>query len=254
FSLPALFFVSQKLASCRRFPFSLFVHSFLHLVVVFITFVLPDNQHHSLTTGQKCPLLHYSETGIFLSSINKTGVVHRKMQLCGIVAFFGLLAIAVTQQSATVSLSPEVSCEVKCDPKDICCRANCAKVPCPNNQMANQTTACVAGCPQGNGSVADTANYAKCIQSCYSSLFFPATVTTDGSVSGATNVGSGTSAGSGASGTSGANNGSGSGSGSGTATAASTSTSKAAAASYQTLQLGASGAGLLGVILAVFAL
>jgi len=178
------------------------------------------------------------------------------MQLSGIVAFFGLLAIAVTdsttsQQSASVSLSPEASCEAKCDPKDTCCRANCAKVPCPNNQMANQTTACVAGCPQGNGSVADTANYSKCIQSCYSSLFFPATVTTDGSASGATNVGSGSSAGSGASGTSGTNN---NGSSSGTATAASTSASKAAAASYQTLQLGASGAGLLGVILAVFAL
>lgn len=182
------------------------------------------------------------------------------MQLSGIVAFFGLLAIAVTdsttnQQSATVSLSPEASCEANCDPKDICCKANCAKVPCPNNQMANQTTACVAGCPQGNGSAADTANYSKCIQSCYSSLFFPATVTTDGSASGATNVGGGSSAGSGASGTgasgtSGTNNGS----SSGTATAASTSSSKAAAASYQTLQLGASGAGLLGVILAVFAL
>jgi len=178
------------------------------------------------------------------------------MKSSGIIAFFGLLAVAVTQsttgnqQSVTASLSPQVSCALNCNPNDICCRANCAHVPCPNNLMANQTTACVAGCPQGNGSVADTANYSKCIQNCYSSLFFPGSVTTGASGSGATNVSGGGSSISGGSGGSGTNTGS----STGTATGATTSTSKAAAASYQKLQLGASGAGLLGLILAAFAL
>jgi hypothetical protein len=63
---------------------------------------------------------------------------------------------------------------------DVCCRAQCYHVPCPDASMANDTTSCVAACPQGNGSAKDTDAYASCEQSCYSSHFFPATAYTGG--------------------------------------------------------------------------
>jgi hypothetical protein len=43
--------------------------------------------------------------------------------------------------------------------------------------MANDTTSCAAACPQGSGTAEDTAAYASCQQSCYSSLFFHGTTT-----------------------------------------------------------------------------
>lgn len=64
---------------------------------------------------------------------------------------------------------------------DVCCKAQCYKVPCPNDAMANDTTACAAACPQGSGTPADTQKYAQCQQSCFSSLFFPATASGDSS-------------------------------------------------------------------------
>lgn len=56
----------------------------------------------------------------------------------------------------------------------MCCIAKCYKVPCPSDSQANDTNSCVAACPQGTGSPADTKKYADCEQSCYSSHFFPA--------------------------------------------------------------------------------
>ena len=57
----------------------------------------------------------------------------------------------------------------------MCCRAKCYKVPCPSDSQANDTNHCVAACPQGNGTAADTQRYSDCEQRCYSSHFFPAT-------------------------------------------------------------------------------
>lgn len=52
--------------------------------------------------------------------------------------------------------------------------AACYHVPCPSESQANDTNRCVAACPQGNGSAADSKKYADCEQACYSSHFFPA--------------------------------------------------------------------------------
>jgi hypothetical protein len=62
-------------------------------------------------------------------------------------------------------------------PTDVCCRAGCVGVPCPNASMANATNNCVAACPKGSGTPSDTASYSTCIRGCYSSLFFPASAT-----------------------------------------------------------------------------
>ncbi|EED14351.1 conserved hypothetical protein [Talaromyces stipitatus ATCC 10500] len=91
-----------------------------------------------------------------------------------------VLAVLVASQDATsttASLTSQQSCANKCDPIDICCSAACYQVPCPNNAMANDTTACAAACPQGSGTADDTAAYASCQQSCFSSLFFTGTAT-----------------------------------------------------------------------------
>ena len=55
--------------------------------------------------------------------------------------------------------------------------------------MANDTTSCVAACPQGSGSPSDQRSYASCQSSCYSSYFFPASAT-GASGSSATTAGS----------------------------------------------------------------
>jgi hypothetical protein len=65
--------------------------------------------------------------------------------------------------------------------------------------MANDTTSCVAACPQGNGSPQDTDRYASCEQSCYRSDFFPATAFTNAATgtvasASATETGSGSTA------------------------------------------------------------
>lgn len=58
--------------------------------------------------------------------------------------------------------------------KDLCCIAKCYKVPCPSESQANDTNSCVAACPQGTGTPADTEKYTNCQQNCFSSHFFPA--------------------------------------------------------------------------------
>lgn len=195
----------------------------------------------------------------------------------------GLLALAAAQDStstsaasaasASASLSPEAKCAAKCGNTDICCKAQCYKVPCPNDTMANDTTACAAACPQGSGTPSDTEKYAKCQQSCYSSLFFPATVSggsSNGQATGASTTGSGayvantatgtqaqaTGSGSSSTGTSSSDSSSSSGSsssksGSGTSSASS---SKSTSNAADHLQLGVSAAGLMAVVVAAMAL
>lgn len=58
---------------------------------------------------------------------------------------------------------------------DVCCIAQCYHVPCPNENQANDTNSCVAACPQGNGSPAETQKYADCEQRCYNSHFLATT-------------------------------------------------------------------------------
>ncbi|KAJ5474279.1 hypothetical protein N7475_003845 [Penicillium sp. IBT 31633x] len=94
-----------------------------------------------------------------------------------ILALSAMLAFAAAAETSTaeasvITTSPEVECAKKCEAKDICCTAKCYKVPCPSDNQANDTNECVASCPQGTGSPADTQKYADCEQSCYSSHFW----------------------------------------------------------------------------------
>ncbi|KXG54507.1 uncharacterized protein PGRI_076510 [Penicillium griseofulvum] len=81
-------------------------------------------------------------------------------------------ADTTTANASTVTLTPEAQCAKSCEATDICCTAKCYKVPCPSDNQANDTNECVAACPQGNGSPADTQKYADCEQSCYRSHFW----------------------------------------------------------------------------------
>lgn len=55
--------------------------------------------------------------------------------------------------------------------------------------MANDTTACAAACPQGDGTADETAAYASCQQACFSSLFFTGTAVSKATASGTQFVG-----------------------------------------------------------------
>ncbi|KAL2007955.1 hypothetical protein VTN00DRAFT_7937 [Thermoascus crustaceus] len=183
-----------------------------------------------------------------------------------LIAISGLAALAAAADSTTdaapapavTSLSPEARCAAKCAASDVCCLAQCFKVPCPSESMANDNTKCAAACPQGSGSPSDTEAYAKCQQACFSSHFFPATGNqpVETGSSGNTDSATGTVAGSSATATSGSDSSS-SASGSSKAESSASRTSSGSGAATSTgaaSQLGASAAGIFGLILAAFAL
>lgn len=104
----------------------------------------------------------------------------------------GLFAVAASAQSSTTagastaaSVDPAQSsaasqieqCLAACDPSDTKCRANCIAVPSPDNANVNATTACVAACPQGNGTAADNQAYADCVQTCIGQYYYTTTGT-----------------------------------------------------------------------------
>lgn len=90
-----------------------------------------------------------------------------------------LTSIVATTTVSTVSststyvvpMTPQQSCAAQCNPSDVGCMAACANVPNPDEAQANRTTECAAACPQGSGSEADTAAYARCQQNCISSIY-----------------------------------------------------------------------------------
>jgi len=90
-------------------------------------------------------------------------------------------ALAVAAQTSTVSIDPaqasQAACLKKCDAGDVDCQAHCISVPSPNQSQANATNECVAKCPQGNGSAAQTNAYKNCIDQCVAQNFF---VTSEG--------------------------------------------------------------------------
>src|SRR5277367_477343 len=130
---------------------------------------------------------------------------------------------------------------------DICCQANCAKVPCPNPSQVNATTECAAKCPQGNGTAGDTAQYASCQSSCISSFFLTeSTASTSSSGSVATN-GAGSTTGS-------VEITSATGGSSASSTASATGSSSSSKGAADHLQLGVTSAGILGLVAMAFAL
>ncbi|CEJ53963.1 hypothetical protein PEBR_23071 [Penicillium brasilianum] len=179
-----------------------------------------------------------------------------------LIALSTLLALAAAADSTTSTVAPattlsaEAQCAQKCDANDVCCVAQCYHVPCPSDDNANDTNSCVAACPQGTGSPSDTQKYADCEQKCYSSHFFNPTTAVAQATHSASSGSSGTTV-TGSSATETGSSGSDSNkaasntSGSATNTASGAAQSTGAAAN---LQLGASGAGLFGLVLAAFAL
>ncbi|PTB67259.1 hypothetical protein BBK36DRAFT_168501 [Trichoderma citrinoviride] len=103
---------------------------------------------------------------------------------------FAALAAAQSSSSAaqapssTVSLDPaqasQVACIKACAKGDVNCQAHCIEVPSPNQSQVNATTQCVAKCPQGNGSAAQTNTYKLCIDKCINDHYF---VTSEGTPS-----------------------------------------------------------------------
>ncbi|CAG7960056.1 unnamed protein product [Penicillium nalgiovense] len=184
------------------------------------------------------------------------------------LALSALLAVAAAADTTTANASiitstPEVECAKSS--KDICCTASCYHVPCPSDEQANDTNKCVAACPQGTGSPADTQKYAECERSCYSSHFWggngsgatathSTTSTGTGSTANQTNSDS-SSTGSKASGDNDSNDNSDNdaSSSSGTATSSSGSSQETTNAAAN-VKLGVSAAGLFGLVVAAFAL
>ncbi|KAJ6144145.1 hypothetical protein N7470_008040 [Penicillium chermesinum] len=154
-----------------------------------------------------------------------------------LIALSAALAVAAadttstTEPTATVTLSPEAQCATHCDRNDTCCIAKCYHVPCPNATQANDTNSCVRACPQGTGSPEDTKKFADSTST---------TVTHNGVTTTETSFAQSTSSSNGDSTQS-----------SGTATSTGAIQTENAAAN---IRLGASGAGLFGLVLAALAL
>ncbi|RYP16463.1 hypothetical protein DL765_005140 [Monosporascus sp. GIB2] len=118
-----------------------------------------------------------------------------------VASVFALAANAQTTESVTSVVSTAVSTEVTsatttreptpeeslqadmiecidaCDPDDVNCKANCITVPNPDATAVNETTSCVADCPQGRGSKADNEAYGQCVQSCIDQHYLTTTFT-----------------------------------------------------------------------------
>ncbi|KLJ08945.1 hypothetical protein EMPG_15638 [Blastomyces silverae] len=167
------------------------------------------------------------------------------MKFSTIFALAGLLAsVSALPQETNASLSPTAKCAAACA-TDVCCQAKCYNVPCPNEDMANKTTQCAMKCPQGSGTPEDTVAYAKCQTDCINDHFFegaaviPNPTQTGGA--GASPTGSGSEGGEAA--------------GTGSPTDGSTSSpSPSVGAAAINAQLGSSAAGIVGLLMAAFAL
>ncbi|OQE19064.1 hypothetical protein PENSTE_c016G03496 [Penicillium steckii] len=177
------------------------------------------------------------------------------LALSTLLAFAAAQTTTTTAEKTTTTLTAEAECAKSCAAKDVCCIAKCYKVPCPSDSQVDDTNSCVAKCPQGTGTPSDTKKYTDCQQACFSSHYFPidgATATgsssSESTASGseATATGSQTSTETGAS-SSGSNTASGSASGT-------TETGAAQTSNAANAKLGASSAGLFGLVLAAFAL
>ncbi|CEI64150.1 hypothetical protein FVEN_g8996 [Fusarium venenatum] len=82
----------------------------------------------------------------------------------------GAFATMAAAQSKTVSLDPaqqsQADCLSDCEPGDVKCQSYCITVPSPDEKNIEETTKCVAACPKGKGSEADTEKYTVCMNEC----------------------------------------------------------------------------------------
>jgi len=138
------------------------------------------------------------------------------------------------------------ACLAACKPDDVKCRADCITVPSPSHSQVNQTTECVAKCPQGSGSPADTEAYRVCVDGCIAKYYY----TTGGTIAGTTATGS--ASGTGAGGASATGTGSASGSdATGSASGSASATGKSAASTFR---VGSYAIGLVAFAAAFFSL
>ncbi|KAK2050160.1 hypothetical protein LZ31DRAFT_537636 [Colletotrichum somersetense] len=175
----------------------------------------------------------------------------------------GALAILASAQSTTLATSTSTAasaasseqaaianCLKACPATDVGCQSKCISVPNPNESQVNQTTACVAACPQGDGSPEQTQKYADCSQKCISQYFYssggtPAATGGSGSGSGSgSDATAATATGSGAAATGSASRTAGATGASGTDAAASASSSPNAAPAL----IGSASLGVVGII------
>ncbi|KAL2259182.1 hypothetical protein VTK26DRAFT_7236 [Humicola hyalothermophila] len=71
-----------------------------------------------------------------------------------------------------------IRCIEACRAGDVVCTSKCVAVPSPNESQVNATNTCVAGCPQGDGSEAASAQYNSCVQACIGQHYYTASVGT----------------------------------------------------------------------------
>jgi len=147
--------------------------------------------------------------------------------------------------TATVSLTPQQSCAVHCDPADTMCKAACFGAAHPNSSQAVDTVKCAAKCDQGDGSPEATKKYADCQAACFAS-FFPTTQTGMPKANGPASSAAGTGTDAKATGTDAEAT------GTATGTGAKASSTKKGAANAIAVDMGA--AGIFGLVMAVFAL
>ncbi|KAL7946352.1 hypothetical protein V8C42DRAFT_320340 [Trichoderma barbatum] len=195
--------------------------------------------------------------------------------LSGLFAALAAAAESGTRTAAapasSVSLDPaqqsQINCLKACDAGDVNCQAHCIGVPSPDQSQVNATTACVAKCPQGNGSAAQTQVYKLCIDKCVNEHYFvtsegtPAPTGSPGNDHAASGTGTDTAAaptGTSGSGSGGSDSDGSDSSSTGTATKGGSATKTGSAASQTTTNAApaivVSGSALAGVIAALLAL
>ncbi|KAL5614477.1 hypothetical protein BROUX41_004582 [Berkeleyomyces rouxiae] len=179
--------------------------------------------------------------------------------------FAFVAAVSAQTGTATTSAAPastsalttaEIQCLEACGDSDVNCRATCVLVPNPNEAQVNATTECVAACPQGNGTEAETQAYITCRDGCIDQFYYNTQSGTPSGTSGS-NSGSGSSASASAtgSGSSSASSSGSSGSASSTGSSGSSSSDSATTdTSGASLVSFSSGLGLIGVFVAALAL
>ncbi|KAJ6005179.1 hypothetical protein N7451_003123 [Penicillium sp. IBT 35674x] len=87
-----------------------------------------------------------------------------------LIVFCALLALV-----AAVDTNAQLQCAHKCDPRDSCCIAKCYQAPCPNDSQVEDTHNCIAACPQGTGTPADTQKFADCEKRCIDTHYMATT-------------------------------------------------------------------------------
>jgi phosphotransferase system glucose/maltose/N-acetylglucosamine-specific IIC component len=99
------------------------------------------------------------------------------------VALVGAFAAIVSAQSTTSSAATStnsvdaaqastLACLEECDGDSTCMSYCGAPVPSPDEDAVNNNIACLAECPQGNGTEEQTARYIACKDACEREFFF----------------------------------------------------------------------------------